>query len=64
MNNILTVVAIIAFILFIAYNIFEIIMTYKFYKKLEKEHQDFIEKLIEETVNELLEGKNEKNINE
>ena len=45
MEKILEVVAIIAFVIFIIYNIFEIIMANKFYKKLEKEHQDLIDKL-------------------
>ena len=57
MNNILTIIAIIAiiaFIMFIVWNVFEIVMAHKFYKKIEKEHQDLIDKLIDETVDDLL----------
>lgn len=62
MKTILEVIAIIAFIIFIIYNIFEIILANRFYKKLEKENQDFIDKIIDETVDDLLGDKDDSNV--
>lgn len=53
MKTILEVIAIIAFIIFIIYNIFEIILANRFYKKIEKENQDFIDKLINDIIEDL-----------
>ena len=53
MEKILEVVAIIAFVIFIIYNVFEIILAHKFYKKIEKEHKDFIDKLINDIIEDL-----------
>lgn len=50
MEKILEILAIIAFIFFVIYNIIEIILANKFYKKLEKENQDFIDKLKNDLV--------------
>lgn len=62
METILKLIAIIAFILFCVYNIFEIVLAHKFYKKMEQEHQDLIDKLMDKTVDDLLGEKNDSNV--
>lgn len=53
MSNILAILAIIAFIMFIIYNIYEIYASYKFYKRMEIQHQTFIDFLFEGDVEEI-----------
>lgn len=59
MNNIITIICCIAIISFVIYNMVEIVLAHKFYKKIEKEHQELIDKLIDKTVDDLLGDKNE-----
>lgn len=54
MNNILSIVGIIACVAFIIYNIVEIVLANKFYKRLEKEHQELINDLINKATDDLL----------
>lgn len=54
MNNIMQVLLLIPFIMFIIYNIFEIYTTYKYYKRMEIQHQNFIDFLFEGDVEELV----------
>ena len=54
MNKVLSIVGIIAFVAFIIYNIVEIILANKFYKRLEKEHQELIDELINKATDDLL----------
>lgn len=61
METVLEVIAVVAFLIFIGYNIFEIVMTNKFYKKMEKQHKAVIDKLINDTVEEMLGDKDENN---
>lgn len=61
MGTALEVIAVVAFLIFIAYNIFEIVMANKFYKKMEKQHKAVIDKLINDTVEEMLGDKDESN---
>lgn len=61
MKTILEVLAIIVFIIFIIYNIFEIILANRFYKKIEKEHQEEINKLIDDCIDKMV-NKNDSNV--
>ena len=54
MNNVLSIVGIIACVAFIIYNIIEIVLANKFYKRLEKEHQELINVLINKATDDLL----------
>lgn len=54
MNNVLSIVGIIACVAFIIYNIVEIVLANKFYKRLEKEHQELINDLINKATDDLL----------
>ena len=54
MNNVLSIVGIIACVAFIIYNIVEIVLANKFYKRLEKEHQELIDELINKATDDLL----------
>ena len=54
MNNVLSIVGIIACVAFIIYNIVEIVLANKFYKRLEKEHQELINDLINKVTDDLL----------
>lgn len=54
MNNILSIVGIIACVAFIIYNIVEIVLANKFYKRLEKEHQELINDHINKATDDLL----------
>ena len=59
MEDILLKLAIVAMVLFIFWNIYEIVMTHIFYKKMTKEHKEMIDKLINNTVEEMLSDKDE-----
>ena len=60
MEDILLKLAIVAIVLFIFWNIYEIVMANIFYKKMTKEHKEMIDKLINNTVEEMLSDKDEK----
>ena len=53
MNQFLNIIAIIAFILFIIYQVYELVMANKFYKKMKKQHQELIDRIVEETVEDM-----------
>ena len=54
MNNVLSIVGIIACVAFIIYNIVEIVLANRFYKRLEKEHKQLIDELINKATDDLL----------
>ena len=53
MEQFLNIIAVIAFSLFIIYQIFEIVMSHKYYKKMKKQHQELIDRIVEETVEDM-----------
>ena len=61
MNKVLEILAMIAFVIFIIYNVVEIVLANNFYKKMEERHKKVIDSIIDKTVNEIIEGKNEDN---
>jgi len=61
MKVILEVIVIIAFIIFIIYNIFEIVLANRFYKKIEKENKEEINKLIDDCIDKMV-NKNDSNV--
>ena len=54
MNNVLLIVVIIAYVAFIIHNVVEIVLANKFYKRLEKEHQELIDEIIDKVTDDLL----------
>ena len=61
MRTIIEIIVIIAFIIFIIYNIFEIVLANRFYKKIEKEHQEEINKIIDDCIDKMV-NKNDSNV--
>jgi uncharacterized SAM-binding protein YcdF (DUF218 family) len=61
MSRALEIVAMIAFVVFIIYNAVEIILANRFYKRMEERHKKIIDSIIDKTVDEIIEGKNEDN---
>jgi membrane protein implicated in regulation of membrane protease activity len=61
MSNILNILAIVAFVIFIVYNIVEIVLANRFYKKIEKEHQEEINKIIDDCIDKMV-NKNDSNV--
>ncbi len=61
MSNILNILAIVAFVIFIVYNIVEIVLANRFYKKIEKEHQEEIKKIIDDCIDKMV-NKNDSNV--
>lgn len=59
MEDILLKLAIVAMVLFIFWNIYEIITAHIVYKKMTKEYKEMINKLINNTVEEMLSDKDE-----
>lgn len=64
MGIFLKIIALVAFFSFIVYNVGELILVNKCYKKMEKEHQEFLDALIEETLEELVEKRKKRKEND